>query len=361
MMETQEVPTNDSRQQAQPELNPYTRAHGHMSQVLQVLRWMMQKDQLAQDMLLLGYVIDHPVRSWQAPDILRVYCARSPPGELRRRIALRFCEVAQREYEFISLSRDTTEADLKQRREIVGNSVRFVGTLIMRNRVVHDDTTHDTRHDTQHVTSTRCSLLTQSRDWTVADQAAVRAAIEGRVLILEGIEKAERNILPLLNNLLENREMVNVTAHIRPGPRTDASVLPTQALEDGRFLMNAKRYDKLLETHTEAEMHRLGLIRVDPNFRVISLSLPVPLLLAVCVCDVCVTHYCVCFPVVAGTAVCGESAGPAATFAFPGLQRATAFAVLPHRYPQPGGALSLRRHGKALGLRRRSFPTRRHR
>jgi hypothetical protein len=28
------------------------------------------------------------------------------------------------------------------------------------------------------------------------------------VLILEGIEKAERNILPLLNNLLENREMV---------------------------------------------------------------------------------------------------------------------------------------------------------
>lgn len=150
----------------------------------------MQKDQLAQDMLLLG-----------------------PPGELRRRIAMRFCEVAQREYEFISLSRDTTEADLKQRREIVGNSVRFV------------------------------------------DQAAVRAAIEGRVLILEGIEKAERNILPLLNNLLENREM---------------------ALEDGRFLMNAKRYDKLLETHTEAEMHRLGLIRVDPNFRVISLSLPVP-------------------------------------------------------------------------------------
>lgn len=360
MMQTQEVPTNDSRQQAPPELNPYTRAHGHMPQVLQVLRWMMQKDQLAQDMLLLGYLIDHPIRSWQPPDILRVYCARSPPGELRRRIALRFCEVAQREYEFISLSRDTTEADLKQRREIVGNSVRFVGTLIMRNhQVVHDDTTHGTR---QAATSICFSLLTRSRDWTVADQAAVRAAIEGRVLILEGIEKAERNILPLLNNLLENREMVNFTAHahIRPGPRTDATVLPTQALEDGRFLMNAKRYDKLLETHTEAEMHRLGLIRVDPNFRVISLSLPVPLLPSVFVC-VCVSHYCICLPGVAGTAVCGESAGPAAAFAFPGLQRASAFAVLPHRYPQPGGALALRRHGKALGLRRRSFPTCRHR
>ncbi len=130
-----------------------------MSQVLQVLRWMMQKDQLSQDMLLLGYVTDHPIRSWQAPDIFLVCCARSPPGELRRRIALRFCEVAQREYEFISLSRDTTEADLKQRREIVGNSVRFVGTLIMRNhQVVHDDThkhkhtnTHKHKHTNTHI------------------------------------------------------------------------------------------------------------------------------------------------------------------------------------------------------------------
>ena len=35
----------------------------------------------------------------------------------------------------------------------------------------------------------------------------LQAATEGRVLILEGIEKAERNVLPVLNNLLENREM----------------------------------------------------------------------------------------------------------------------------------------------------------
>lgn len=47
------------------------------------------------------------------------------------------------------------------------------------------------------------------------DQAAVRAAINGRILVLDGIEKAERNVLPILNNLLENREM---------------------SLEDGRFL-----------------------------------------------------------------------------------------------------------------------------
>ena len=41
------------------------------------------------------------------------------------------------------------------------------------------------------------------------------------MLLLEGIEKAERNVLPVLNNLLENREM---------------------QLEDGRFLMAPERY-----------------------------------------------------------------------------------------------------------------------
>lgn len=64
-------------------------------------------------------------------------------------------------------------------------------------------------------------------------QSAVRAAIEGRVLVLEGIEKAERNVLPVLNNLLENREM---------------------HLEDGRFLIPASRYDKLLEVSATASL-----------------------------------------------------------------------------------------------------------
>ena len=54
----------------------------------------------------------------------------------------------------------------------------------------------------------------------------MKAAVEGRVLVLEGIEKAERNVLPALNNLLENREM---------------------QLDDGRFLMNPDRYDQLLK------------------------------------------------------------------------------------------------------------------
>lgn len=54
----------------------------------------------------------------------------------------------------------------------------------------------------------------------------MRAAIEGRILVIEGVEKAERNVLPVLNNLLENREM---------------------HLEDGRFLIPSDRYDKLLQ------------------------------------------------------------------------------------------------------------------
>lgn len=67
-------------------------------------------------------------------------------------------------------------------------------------------------------------------------QCAVRAATQGRVLVLEGLEKAERNVLPVLNNLLENREM---------------------QLEDGRFLMSAERYDKLLQVRTEICQNRL--------------------------------------------------------------------------------------------------------
>ena len=99
---------------------------------------------------------------------------------------MQYLELTQRELEFVALSRDTTESDLKQRREILNGTAHYI------------------------------------------DQAAVRAAVQGRILVLEGIEKAERNVLPVLNNLLENREM---------------------HLEDGRLLIPAARYDKLLQEH----------------------------------------------------------------------------------------------------------------
>lgn len=84
------------------------------------------------------------------------------------------------------------------------------------------------------------------------DLLVVKAATEGAVLIIEGIEKCERNVLPILNNLLENREM---------------------ALEDGRFLINYKKFDSI----DEESFERLKLVKVHPDFRVIALGLPVPL------------------------------------------------------------------------------------
>ncbi|KAL4221611.1 von Willebrand factor A domain-containing protein 8 [Mactra antiquata] len=158
--------------------------------VLRHLRWIMQKDVLGQDVFLIG-----------------------SPGPMRRQLAMMYLELTKREGEYVSLSRDTTEADLKQRREIRSGSAFYL------------------------------------------DQSAVRAAINGHTLILEGIEKAERNVLPILNNLLENREM---------------------QLEDGRFLVASDRYDKLLQDHTKQELDDLKLVRVNERFRVIALGLPIP-------------------------------------------------------------------------------------
>ncbi|XP_030874342.1 von Willebrand factor A domain-containing protein 8 [Leptonychotes weddellii] len=174
-----------------PELVPQNYISDSVAQsVIQHLRWIMQKDLLGQDVFLIG-----------------------PPGPLRRSIAMQYLELTKREVEYIALSRDTTETDLKQRREIRGGTAFYV------------------------------------------DQCAVRAATEGRTLILEGLEKVERNVLPVLNNLLENREM---------------------QLEDGRFLMSSERYDKLLQAHTRAELDAWKIVRVSENFRVIALGLPVP-------------------------------------------------------------------------------------
>ena len=143
------------------------------------LHFMLQKFLLGQDIFLL-----------------------SQPGPYARRLVMTFCRCvkvpAERlfcgltsfsminsEYEYIALHRDVGETELKQGREI-----RKGGTL------------------------------------GYVDSAAVRAVKHGRILILEGIEKAERGIMPVgawildsrrdllltgmikvLNNLLENREM----------------------------------------------------------------------------------------------------------------------------------------------------------
>ena len=52
-----------------------------------------------------------------------------PPSSLPRRLAMAYCELTGREMEYVSLSRDTTETDLKQRREIVGGTVHYVNQV----------------------------------------------------------------------------------------------------------------------------------------------------------------------------------------------------------------------------------------
>lgn len=63
---------------------------------------MMQKDLLGQDMFLLG-----------------------PPGSKRRHLAMQYLELTNREHEYVALNRDTTESDLKQRREIIGGTATY--------------------------------------------------------------------------------------------------------------------------------------------------------------------------------------------------------------------------------------------
>jgi hypothetical protein len=75
---------------------PPTEIYGH-------LRWMAQKYQLGQDMYLVGQ-----------------------PSSYRRALVMKFAEVSGIEVEYLAITRDTTESDLKQRREIVGSSARFV-------------------------------------------------------------------------------------------------------------------------------------------------------------------------------------------------------------------------------------------
>ncbi|CAG0920479.1 unnamed protein product [Notodromas monacha] len=154
------------------------------------LRWLAQKVALGQDIFLLG-----------------------PPGPQKRQLATLLCSVLNREFEYVPISRDTTEADLKQRKEIQDGCTRFI------------------------------------------DQSVIEAALNGRILIIDGIEKAERNVLPVINNLLENREM---------------------QLEDGRFLMHPVRYDELLEKYGKAKIDSLRVARVHPDFVVIGLGIPVP-------------------------------------------------------------------------------------
>ncbi|KAE9393793.1 hypothetical protein BT96DRAFT_958988 [Gymnopus androsaceus JB14] len=152
------------------------------------LHFMLQKYLLGQDIFLLS----------------------QPGGPYARRLALTFASLLNLEYEYVALHRDVGETELKQGREI-----RNGGSLIY------------------------------------VDSPAVNAVKYGRLLILEGIEKAERGIMPILNNLLENREM---------------------NLEDGTEVVHSRRYELL----DEEDKKKKKFIPAHKNFRVIAIAAPVP-------------------------------------------------------------------------------------
>jgi hypothetical protein len=159
--------------------------------ILEHLEWMSKKRALKQDFLLLS----------------------PPPTQFTRLIALEFAHLNNLQVEIVSLSPDTTEADLKTRRDLVNSSVKF------------------------------------------SDQAPVRAALQGKMLILDGLEKCERNILPTLNNLLENREI---------------------NLDDGRLIVSHSRFQTLLKNTAEASLRSSGIVSAHPDFFVVSLTSPIP-------------------------------------------------------------------------------------
>lgn len=138
----------------------------------------------------------------------------SQPGPYARRLALTFASLINAEYEYIALHRDAGETELKQGREI-----RKGGNLVY------------------------------------VDSPAVSAVKYGRILILEGIEKAERGIMPVLNNLLENREM---------------------NLDDGTHIIHPHRYTQLEAAGTTKSDQGKAFIPAHRNFRVIAIAAPVP-------------------------------------------------------------------------------------
>ena len=83
-------------------------------ETLAFFRWLAQKLALRQDCFVLA-----------------------EPGPRARQLVQQFCEVFGREAELLSLTRDTCEADLKQRREIRGGALAWVDQAPVRAALPH--------------------------------------------------------------------------------------------------------------------------------------------------------------------------------------------------------------------------------
>lgn len=141
---------------------------------LENVRFLLQKYLLGQDVFLVGQPGPYARR------LAMTFCRYVPSYILwcPLRETTESCRLVNSEYEHIALHRDVGETELKQGREI-----RAGGNLIY------------------------------------VDSAAVRAVKHGRVLIIEGVEKAERGIMPVRTNPPDASSRFNNPAD-RVQPRT---------------------------------------------------------------------------------------------------------------------------------------------
>jgi hypothetical protein len=51
---------------------------------------------------------------------------------IKRQILYKYCEITNSEFEYISITKDTTEHDLKQRKEIYNKNVYFIDQPVVR-------------------------------------------------------------------------------------------------------------------------------------------------------------------------------------------------------------------------------------
>jgi MoxR-like ATPase len=132
----------------------------------------------------------------------------SQPGPLSRHLIMTLASLLQKQLHVVTLTRDTGDVELKQHREVMNNSIHWCDSLV------------------------------------------IKAAVTGSWLVVDGVDKAELNVLPILNNLLENRQM---------------------SLDSGQLVRDTY-YDALVAQGKCVD----GLMRVHPNFLVIALGTSVP-------------------------------------------------------------------------------------
>lgn len=122
---------------------------------------------------------------------------------------MRFCELLNKEVEYIAISQDTTESDLKQVRQLVwllNEPYECELTTFSRDRSGAKSWVALRCSRTRR----RCAQRSTAACWssTVSVAGCCQWCIDSLTGVLAchpGLEKAERNVLPTLNNLLENR------------------------------------------------------------------------------------------------------------------------------------------------------------